>query len=1410
MDENWANQPDALKAIWTPDLDPLFWRSDRIGVHSAWYGHVPFAHWLVRALAPRCIVELGTHNGVSYAAFCRAVQREGLGTQCFAVDTWKGDDHAGLYGEEVFQGLRAYHDERFGAFSTLVRRTFDDALALVTDGSVDLLHIDGRHGFNDVRHDFDSWRCKLSDSAVVLLHDTNVRENEFGVWQLWAELQTKFPAFEFLHAHGLGVLAVGRACPPMLAALTGLRSTAEIGAVRERFAQLGERSMFEAQVRLLVQTGAEQALQHRTEAEALAARLQAAQVEEIKAVRAHGQDVAARLEAELHEAVAARGAAEAKADEAGREVARTTQTLALLEAAHGHTNTALTQAARDHQVILRREQGQASSVRAARTEAAAAQMEMAQQRAATAALAAAHQREAERRAEAEAALDRFVQSNFWRATRPLRTGLSHMPSGLRRAVHGAVKTVWRSVTPHLNEQRHSLRLLPPPAVHALPAPAGAVPAATDSAGRPRAGPLVCYVSGEPDTPGTIYRVDRYADACRMAGAEVTVLRLDQLATHVQEAGKFDVVVIWRAVWTVLLAAFVIAARAGGARIVFDIDDLMIDPALGTVEVIDGIRSQNVSETAVQAHYAEVQHTMLMADYTTASTDELVGHMRRFGKVGFTLPNGFDLETLQVSRMAARRRQVTPPDGVLRLGYASGSRTHQKDFAELAAALPAVLRANADYRLVLFQAGPDVKLVDLREFPELEPFAGQIEWRELVPLARLPEEIARFDVNLAPLQLDNLFCEAKSELKFFEGALAGVCTVASPVGPYARAIRHGVNGFIAATREQWEATLIRLLGDAALRQQVAQVALNDVLWSYGPERRVQSMRRMLAQWQGDAAVADAFVLELRSTEAQHRSVEVPGGEVAFSQDQLRPSQVTVAIPLHNYAHMIVETLESVRAQTLQALDLVIVDDCSADASLSVAVDWVRRHADRFNRVQVLHNYANAGLGWTRNAAFAAAETPYVLPLDADNLLRPGCCELLLEALVHSGAAYAYPVIQEFGARDGLMGTAPYDPARLVGGNYIDAMAMVSKAAWSAVGGYGQLRLGWEDYDFWCALAERGLAGHAMGGPPLADYRAHSGSMLAHTTDVQDTKRRVIATIEARHPWVSVARPLRPRAAEPSSGEGEGLGLERLLPILRCPDTGGRLHRDGQGLRSDDGSRLWPIKAGRPILFPGVEPEAVKVFSHLSNEVPESALALIQAAKGLVLNLSAGGTAVKHDHVIEAEAAIFGNTDLVADSHRLPFADESFAVVIAMNAFEHYRDPPRAAAEIRRVLQPGGQVLIRTAFLQPQHEPPHHFYNATRFGVAEWFAGFETERLHVSDNFNPAYALAWMAHECEQAMRHDGGAAAAAALSNETIGGFARFWTQPAAREHAVWQSFSRLSQPSQEVIAAGFEYLGRRS
>jgi len=207
---------------------------------SRWTGHTPFGMLLIDLMRPRCFVELGTHFGVSYMAFCQAVKMLNTGTRCYAVDTWTGDPQAGAYSDEVLSTLRARHDPAYGSFSMMMQMSFDEAAERFEAGSIDLLHIDGCHTYEAVRHDFETWRPKLSDRAVVLFHDTTERREDFGVWRLWAELSTQFPSFAFTHEHGLGVLAVGPNYASGLDAFFG-RSPDEQARIRGQFCELGFR-----------------------------------------------------------------------------------------------------------------------------------------------------------------------------------------------------------------------------------------------------------------------------------------------------------------------------------------------------------------------------------------------------------------------------------------------------------------------------------------------------------------------------------------------------------------------------------------------------------------------------------------------------------------------------------------------------------------------------------------------------------------------------------------------------------------------------------------------------------------------------------------------------------------------------------------------------------------------------------------------------------------------------------------------------------------------------------------------------------------------------------------------------------------------------------------------------------------
>src|ERR1700683_1174606 len=226
-------------SLYSTHFRPLRYRPDGRGY---WSGHLPFAADLIDAAKPSTLVELGAYYGESYFGFCQTIQDLGVNCRAYAVDNWTGDVHTGQYGPAIFEDVSAHNAAHYSSFSSLLRMSFDEAAALFADGSVDLLHLDGCHTYAAVKHDFETWLPKVSMGGVVLIHDIDVRRDDFGVWKFWEEISGCFPSFAFRQSSGLGVLVNsqgGEVDNSFLAALVG--EGADQQRIREYYGFCAER-----------------------------------------------------------------------------------------------------------------------------------------------------------------------------------------------------------------------------------------------------------------------------------------------------------------------------------------------------------------------------------------------------------------------------------------------------------------------------------------------------------------------------------------------------------------------------------------------------------------------------------------------------------------------------------------------------------------------------------------------------------------------------------------------------------------------------------------------------------------------------------------------------------------------------------------------------------------------------------------------------------------------------------------------------------------------------------------------------------------------------------------------------------------------------------------------------------------
>ena len=172
-----------------------------------WEGHRDFAYDLLQFVRPERLVELGSQYGCSLFSFCQAVRDFKLDTEINAVDMWSGDIGAEITGEEVYALVQKtaaiYYPE---VNLHLFQMCFDDARPNFADNSIDILHIDGGHTFEDVEHDFTTWLPKLKENGIVLFHDVYSPIDQ-GSCDHWEKTKKEYDCyFDFTHSCGLGIL----------------------------------------------------------------------------------------------------------------------------------------------------------------------------------------------------------------------------------------------------------------------------------------------------------------------------------------------------------------------------------------------------------------------------------------------------------------------------------------------------------------------------------------------------------------------------------------------------------------------------------------------------------------------------------------------------------------------------------------------------------------------------------------------------------------------------------------------------------------------------------------------------------------------------------------------------------------------------------------------------------------------------------------------------------------------------------------------------------------------------------------------------------------------------------------------------------------------------------------------------
>ncbi|MHC5542570.1 glycosyltransferase family protein, partial [Singulisphaera rosea] len=345
-----------------------------------------------------------------------------------------------------------------------------------------------------------------------------------------------------------------------------------------------------------------------------------------------------------------------------------------------------------------------------------------------------------------------------------------------------------------------------------------------------------------------YRGYNVVEALRLSGIEVAYIDDRHLAERFAEVLSYDLIILVRRPMTPEMSELLDAAAELSVPVVFDLDDYLFDE-----EIVPYVAMlQLAPPEKARAVVAEWRDMLMRCDFYTGSTAYLTERATAIGRDAFLIRNGLNEAQLELSRIALEQVRRKPPRSGLRLGYFSGTRTHQDDFRQIATVLVSLLEEFPNLELVV--TGD----FDLTEFPEFAPFEDRLEERPFVDWRRLPAEIARVDINLIPLEV-NTFTEGKSNLKYYEAALLHVPSVATPSSAFASSIEHGVTGYLAQTDDEWYGCLRALIVDPKLLRDMGERAYRDALREYAPRvvagEAISAYRQMLTTHRRRLGVQD---------------------------------------------------------------------------------------------------------------------------------------------------------------------------------------------------------------------------------------------------------------------------------------------------------------------------------------------------------------------------------------------------------------------------------------------------------------------------------------------------------------------------------------------------------------------------
>lgn len=316
-----------------------------------------------------------------------------------------------------------------------------------------------------------------------------------------------------------------------------------------------------------------------------------------------------------------------------------------------------------------------------------------------------------------------------------------------------------------------------------------------------------------------YRAFGVAEELKIHGFQTAVTVADNFRL-IKYADKFQIFVFHKVSYSERIKLLIDKIKAQNKEIIFDTDDLDFDPQY----LKDMDYFQNITETEKGEYEKGIGMEILKNSYVktcTTTVDYLADKLREYDKQVFVVANKISNTELKLTDEIIKKEKKS--DGYVRIGYYSGTPSHDKDFATVTPALVDILEKYEKVKIIL--AG----LLNITD--EMKKYSDRMEKLPRVPRKEYYSNIYKCDINIVPLEMGNPFCESRSELKFMEAGILGIPTVAVLNHTYSETISDGVDGFLAGNTSEWIDKISRLIEDENFRKSIGQKAREKVLRDY---------------------------------------------------------------------------------------------------------------------------------------------------------------------------------------------------------------------------------------------------------------------------------------------------------------------------------------------------------------------------------------------------------------------------------------------------------------------------------------------------------------------------------------------------------------------------------------------------